>query len=575
MTKLAELSLPEKMSPVLASRLALVFTRSAKPNFATLYVALAFLHASWAASEAAPVRDYGDFLKVTVLPLNSLTASVQLMSQDGFYTAQAEASAVPPELLEATLQAVHHWSALLLQQSEQFLAGVWQGLLTWLNQLDSLDEATTTDMVAVLESLLANSAAADADELALPATPVESEEDSRPLPYGMRTLPSGKVVVRIKGVELAEFDNSIDAMRFLFSHSSSDTAQGVPVAEEGGDGSCRPSGTTVDGRATHQLFNPLDVTALLNRAPPPKTPMDGNAQQRSLLEQMRQEDGRRRLSEVPAGTPLVTLYQRFPHFSEVLDFVAESLALAGCGEEGRPVRIPPMLLRGTPGTGKTYFAQELARVLGAEFQERDLSVTSESWVISGMDASWKNSKQGLVFDALVHGETANPVICLNEVDKACGHGDHGSPIAALYSLLEPASSVRFVDEFAPVPLDASKVGWILTANHAPIPEPILSRLEVFEIPVPTRQQCREIAQSVWDSLLSQALPKGHGFATQLDEAMLDLISAMSPRSMRKALTRAASRAALEKRRTLSMQDLADTCKRYAEDTERRSIGFMA
>jgi hypothetical protein len=46
---------------------------------------------------------------------------------------------------------------------------------------------------------------------------------------------------------------------------------------------------------------------------------------------------------------------RQPHFGEVIDHVANQLALAQTS--GRPLHIPPMLLIGPPGVGKTYFTQ--------------------------------------------------------------------------------------------------------------------------------------------------------------------------------------------------------------------------
>lgn len=325
-------------------------------------------------------------------------------------------------------------------------------------------------------------------------------------------------------------------------------------------------------RPAMHVYRQADVVSLVQRMPATPMPGEGNAQQRRLLETMADNDGLRKLVEVPEGNPLNELYTRFPHFKEVLDAIQPALALAGCGDEGRPVSIPPILLRGEPGTGKTYFAQELARVLGLHFLERDMSVTSEAFVLAGMDSGWKNSKPGIVFDALVNGRTANPLILINEVDKAANKEAHNSPMAPLYSLLEPTSSSHFSDEFVPVSLDASRVIWVLTANDGPIPEPILSRLEVFDIRTPNEEECRVIAQSVWTSICERGMPKGHGFCAELGEPMLDVMGKMSPRVMRKALTRAAGNAALQGRKFLLLEDLESSKKRY-ETVKRQPIGF--
>ncbi len=328
------------------------------------------------------------------------------------------------------------------------------------------------------------------------------------------------------------------------------------------------------GAEEYRVFDPKEAAEAVAKLPTSMMPAaDGNARLRAQLEAMAGEPGVRALTQVPEGDPLASLEERFPHFKDVVDFVRTSLALAGCGEEGRPVRIAPILLRGEPGTGKTYFAQELARILGAHFVERDLSVTSEAFVISGMDSVWKNAKPGVVFEALVNGKTANPVINLNEVDKAHVTGTHNSPLAPMYALLEPTSSATFTDEFVPVKLDASRIVWVLTANDGPIPEPILSRLEVFDIKPPTKDQCRQIAASVWESVLTRTMPRGHGFEPTLSEELLEFMSSLSPRSMRKALTNAASRAALAGRKHIELGDLQAAWMRYAP--VKKVLGFTA
>lgn len=295
---------------------------------------------------------------------------------------------------------------------------------------------------------------------------------------------------------------------------------------------------------------------------------------RRALQKMAQPgSSERALTRLPDLSGLDALLGRFPHFSAVIEHVRLSLALSATGAGVPYVRIPPILLRGAPGAGKSYFAQELARVLGCAYEERDLSVTSEAFVLTGMDSSWKNAKSGLVFDALFHGPTANPLICLNEVDKTKSSGLNNSPMTSLYTLLEPANARRFKDEFINVPVDASKVIWVLTANDGEIPEPVLSRLEVFDIPTPTFEQCRQIARSVWADLQVTDFPAGHPFPAELTEELCDEVAKLSPRIMRRALTRAAGCAALDKRSELLLEDLRNAQAPYGPQ-KRAPIGFL-
>lgn len=283
-------------------------------------------------------------------------------------------------------------------------------------------------------------------------------------------------------------------------------------------------------------------------------------------------DGFRPLHLSPGRDAGAPLRPRFPQFGQVLDFVEQHLALAECGTDVPVLHLPPFLLRGAPGVGKSYFAQELAAALRATYFERDLSVTTEAFVLTGSSSVWQGGKPGLVFDALVHGEAANPVICLNEVDKCTGVGaSHNSPISALFALLEPATSRTYQDEYAPVKLDASRISWVLTANDGHIPEPILSRVQVFEIEPPTEAQWAGLAQSVWGSVL-KSFPAGHPFPLELPADLVAATYGVSPREFRNRLLRMAGIAALANRSSLA---LADWEQLQSQSKRKPRMGFMS
>ena len=106
--------------------------------------------------------------------------------------------------------------------------------------------------------------------------------------------------------------------------------------------------------------------------------------------------------------------------------------------------------------------------------------------LAGLGAFSKaQAEGGKVFEALVDGEYANPVIVVDEIDKASSDAQY-DPLGALYSLLEYDTAQSFTDELAEVAIDASQVIWITTANDARgIPDPILNRMNVFEVQAPT------------------------------------------------------------------------------------------
>ncbi|MDI7065492.1 hypothetical protein QMO17_30035, partial [Klebsiella pneumoniae] len=94
-----------------------------------------------------------------------------------------------------------------------------------------------------------------------------------------------------------------------------------------------------------------------------------------------------------------------------------------------------------------------------------MSSLTAGWILSGASSQWKNAKPGKVFDALVNGSYANPVITVDEIDKATGDSQY-DPLGALYALLEHDTAQAFIDEFAEIPINAGHVIWIATANDA-------------------------------------------------------------------------------------------------------------
>jgi ATP-dependent Lon protease len=225
------------------------------------------------------------------------------------------------------------------------------------------------------------------------------------------------------------------------------------------------------------------------------------------------------------------LFEECPNFDAVLDDLARYLRLAHAGNKG--FNVMPILLLGGPGVGKTHFAKRLARAMGTDCELISMNALSAGFVITGSSASWRGAKCGKVAERLVRGQYANPVVVLDEVEKASG-SSQSDPLAALYQLLEPETSRAFRDEFIDVEIDASQIFWVLTANSTEgIPAPLLNRMAVYEVPAPTPEQAAGIAQRMYAALLVELnLP---GFDARLPDAVLDKLAPVAPRDLRKTL----------------------------------------
>jgi ATP-dependent Lon protease len=296
-----------------------------------------------------------------------------------------------------------------------------------------------------------------------------------------------------------------------------------------------------------------------------KLPPKDHETLRSTYERML-EKGPERFQVKPSGLPVMDhLYDDLPNFTEVLDDLRRQLAL--CEDSRDALEITPFLLLGPPGVGKTHFARELSQLLGTGMGFLSMSSMTAGWVLSGASSQWKGARPGKVFETLVDGQYANPVMVVDEIDKAGGEHAY-DPLGALYSLLEHDTAASFTDEFAEVPIDASQVIWVATANDGRgIPDPILNRMNVYEVQAPDRDAARHIATKLYRSIRAEH-DWGSRFDAEPGSDVLDAMSDLAPREMRRAWMTAFGNAKLDRRERIDVRDLP------GQRGKRGSIGFV-
>ncbi len=296
---------------------------------------------------------------------------------------------------------------------------------------------------------------------------------------------------------------------------------------------------------TRPVYDLIDVQDALERS-------RGRSPELDAFYERMLETGPERFVTTPSSLDaLDPLRDECPNFDEVLDDLARTLRLAHAGNRG--VNLMPILLLGGPGVGKTHFARRLARAMGTEFELIGMNALSAGFVITGSSASWRGAKCGKVAERLVRGKFANPVVVLDEVEKASGSAQ-SDPLAALYQLLEPETAQAFRDEYIDVEIDASQICWVLTANSTDgIPAPLLSRMAVYEVPAPTREQAAGIARRILAALVVEL--NLSDFDDGLGDAVLAKLAPVAPRELRKTLFDCLGYAVADGRRHLTAADV--------------------
>lgn len=268
-------------------------------------------------------------------------------------------------------------------------------------------------------------------------------------------------------------------------------------------------------------------------------------------------------------TKLAEFEEVFPNFASFCESLRDQCALTALGD--KRVKFAPTLFVGPPGIGKTEVTNWLADYFKLPTRFFDMAAAQTNSSICGSEAYWSNTREGGVFEMLAYKPFANPILVLDEIDKVT-QGEQYDPLSPLYGLLEPTTARKFCDlSIRDFEIDASHINWIATANSlSNIPNPILSRFNIFEIATPSKAQISKIAKQIYRKIRTES-SWGEYFPQDLDDIVALHLSKQSPRELRKSMVRAFGSAARQGRRVLNVEDFAQ----YAREIDAPQIGFLA
>jgi len=148
---------------------------------------------------------------------------------------------------------------------------------------------------------------------------------------------------------------------------------------------------------------------------------------------------------------------------------------------GSSANAPVLLFLGLQGVGKTSIAKSIAQSMGREFARVSLGAIGDVRTLRGSPRYELDSEPGQIIKALIRTKTMNPVILIDEIEKASGNsGLLNDVMAALLEILDPEQNSTFVDHYVDHPVDLSKVFFICTANNlGGLSAALLDRVEII------------------------------------------------------------------------------------------------
>ena len=197
--------------------------------------------------------------------------------------------------------------------------------------------------------------------------------------------------------------------------------------------------------------------------------------------------------------------ERFLEYLAVLNLQEKNL-------EQSAFQAPILLLVGLVGTGKTTFAYSLAEALGRQLVRIPLGGMASAKELRGESRLLLASQPGEIIQGLVEAKSMNPVILLDEVDRAADEANNDI-MGVLVELLDPAQNHAFVDNYVNYPVDLSRAIFIATCNNTRrISAAVLDRMERIDMPSYSDEEKIAIAK---DYILPRIIKKSGLKAKQL------------------------------------------------------------
>ena len=188
--------------------------------------------------------------------------------------------------------------------------------------------------------------------------------------------------------------------------------------------------------------------------------------------------------------------EKYPWAKETINLVFGQICLSGVDEK---FRLPNILVYGSPGCGKTKLLSELADKLEMNFGLFPCGGSNDSSGLLPVARGWSTSKACGPIQLMLQGNNCNPVIVLDEIEKAQQVASKNTTLSS--SLLSMMSNNGvYYDTCLQSNVNLAYVSYMATANSLEgLPEPLLDRFFVVNMNSPSNMHFDLIMSNVMDS----------------------------------------------------------------------------
>ena len=190
----------------------------------------------------------------------------------------------------------------------------------------------------------------------------------------------------------------------------------------------------------------------------------------------------------------------FPWAAGLARYLEGQMALLRSTGQRTP-KLPPLLLVGPPGSGKTTMLEWLATFLELPSQTIALGGTSDAGGLAPVPRQWANSMPCAPFSLIAERKVANPVLILDELDKGVqgNAGQNGSAQGTLLTMLRPPTT-GYHDTSLLANIDIRHVGFLASANNlSAVSQELRDRMVVQPVPAPSAEHFDAILPRIVDN----------------------------------------------------------------------------